>query len=257
MKLNYRTIAPYALIVILLGGMIFLYFKVVRHSTLAEVSSAKRKARSDYQEGRFVDAAFLYQHLVDSLKVDEEPVHINYANAGFLAAGMDSVTYSKQEQSRHNQNDSALSPQKEMLTIAQQEYLKMTGAKNKTIGSVANNQLGIYQLKIEGSSINAEADKEGKLTDSLIRQSLMLFKEALKKDPANDSARYNYELLKMKLNFPEMVYTKAGQLVQRRRYGQAYQLMEAAMKKDSRMRRYEDFAKKVQAIYKIDSLKKI
>jgi Ca-activated chloride channel family protein len=253
MKWNFKAIAPYALIVILLGGVVFIYFEVVRKSQLAEIGSTKRQAKRDYMDGRFVDAAFLYKHLVDSLKIDEEPVHINYANAGFLSAAMDSITYSKQAQSRHNETDSASNPQAQTLGTSQQEYLKLTGAKNKTIGSMANNQLGVYVLKVG----DGQSDETGKVVDSLIRQSLLLFKEALKKDPANDSARYNYELLKMKLNFPEMVYHKAEQLVQRRRYGQAWKLMEAASKKDIRLKKYEDFTKKTQAIYKIDSLKKI
>jgi len=258
MKWNFKVIALYALIVVLLGGIAFLYFAVIRKSQLAEISSAKRQAKSDYMEGRFVDAAFLYKHLVDSLKIDEEPVSINYANAGFLSAGMDTVTFAKQAQSRHQEKtDSSKtgSTQQAVLNRAQQEYLKLTGAKSKVIGSIANNQLGVYVLKTQGST--GESDQTGKVIDSLIRQSLVLFKEALKKDPSNDSARYNYELLKLKLNFPEMVYTKAEQLVQRRRYGQAYKLMESASKKDSRMKRYKDFTNKVQAIYKIDSLKNI
>lgn len=255
MKWNFKTIATYALIVVLLGGIAFLYFGVIRKSQLAEISSAKRQAKRDYIEGRFVDAASLYQHLVDSLKIDEEPVHINYANASFLSAAMDSSVFSKQAQSRHAAADSNSNPQAQILGTAQQEYLRLTGAKNKTIGSMANNQLGIYMLK--AGDTQSESDETGKVIDSLIRQSLVFFKEALKKDPANDSARYNYELLRMKLNFPEMVYNKAEQLIQRRRYGQAYKLMESATKKDSRMKRYKDFTSKVQAIHKIDSLKNI
>jgi len=253
MKWNFKAIAPYALIVLLLGGIAFLYFKVIRKSQLAEISATKRQAKRDYIDGRFVDAASLYKHLVDSLKIEEEPVHINYANAGFLSASMDSVTYSKQGPSRHTPADSNSHPQTAILSTAQQEYLKLTGAKNKNIGSMANNQLGIYILKVGDS----HSDETGKAIDSLIQQSLVLFKEALKKDPTNDSARYNYELLKLKLNFPEMVYNKAEELVQRRRYGQAYKLMEVATKKDSRLNRYKDFTSKVQAIYKIDSLKNI
>lgn len=258
MKLDYKTITAYVLIVVLLGAISLLYFTVIRKSQLAEISSTKRKAKSDYQEGRFVDATFLYKHLVDSLKVDEEPVYINYANAGFLSAKMDSATFYKQSQSRHQESDSVQSSnQQNVLLTAQQGYMKLSGAKNKSIGSMANNQLGVYVLKVDGASDATEKDETGKLADSLIRQSLIHFKEALKRDPSNDSARYNYELLKLKLNFPEMVYNKAEQLVQRRRYGQAYQLMAAATKKDSRMKRYADFTKKIQAVHKIDSLKKI
>lgn len=256
MKWSFKAIVPYALIVVLLGGIAFLYFSVIRKSPLAEISSAKREAKRNYLDGRFVDATLLYQHLVDSLKVDEEPVTINYANAGFLSAGLDSAFFAKQAQSpEKNDSSQTGSAQHVVLNTAQQNYLKLTGAKNNTIASAANNQLGIFILKTQGPP--GESDQTGKVVDSLIRQSLIHFKEALKKDPSNDSARYNYELLKLKLNFPEMVYNMAEQLIQRRRYGQAYKLMEAASKKDSRMKKYEEFTKKVEAVYKIDSLKNI
>ncbi len=257
MKWSFKEIIPGVVIIVLLSGIAFLYFAVIRKSQIAEISSAKRQAKSDYQEGRFVDAAYLYNHLIDSLKIDEEPVTINYANAGFLSAAMDTTLFAKQARSRHqNESDSIkTSTQQSILNRAEQDYLKLTGAKNKSIGSMANNQLGVYVLKVQGPA--SESDQTGKAIDSLIRQSLVHFKEALKRDPSNDSARYNYELLKMKLIFPDLVYNKAEQLVQRRRYGQAYRLMESAAKKDSRMKRYEDFTKKIQAVYKIDSLKNI
>jgi Ca-activated chloride channel homolog len=256
MKFNFQAIVPYLIIITLLCGLTLIYFKVIRKNNLSEISRAKREARNNYQIGRYSEAFPLYQHLVDSLKIDEEPLRINYANAGFLSAATDSVSYIRMQQSRSDSTKTA-PKQSEVLATTQQEYLKLTNAKMKSIGSMADNQLGIYLLKIEGSRIDNEADQTGKATDSLIRKSLLLFKEALKKDPANDSARFNYELLKLKLNFPEMVYTKAEQLVQRRRYGQAYELMESATKKDSRMKRYAEFTKKVQSIAKIDSLKRI
>ena len=66
------------------------------------------------------------------------------------------------------------------LPNASKSYEKLYSSTDKNLRSIAAQQLGIISYK-------ADKDKEKALT---------YFKEALKANPANSEARYNYELLK-------------------------------------------------------------
>lgn len=65
---------------------------------------------------------------------------------------------------------------------AQNAYLSLTSSRNPTLKSVANQQLGVM------------SNRQGKY-----EAALQYFKDALKADPTNDDARYNYEMVKKKL----------------------------------------------------------
>lgn len=67
-------------------------------------------------------------------------------------------------------------------TGALNNYQRLTQSANKKISSVANQQLGVM------------ANNQEKLEESL-----NYFKQALKASPENDEARYNYEIVKKKL----------------------------------------------------------
>ncbi|NOT76655.1 MAG: hypothetical protein HOP08_17140 [Cyclobacteriaceae bacterium] len=67
-------------------------------------------------------------------------------------------------------------------TNAQNSYQSLTTSANPKFRSVANQQLGVLN------------NRNGKFEEAL-----NYFKSALKADPANEEARYNYEMLKKKL----------------------------------------------------------
>lgn len=63
-----------------------------------------------------------------------------------------------------------------------QQYQPLTQSSNSKIRSVAHQQMGVL------------ANRQGKFEEALAS-----FKQALKADPANEDARYNYEMVKKKL----------------------------------------------------------
>jgi len=77
-------------------------------------------------------------------------------------------------------------------TNAQNNYLPLTNSTNPKFRSLANQQLGVM------------ANRTGK-----IEEALSYFKNALKADPANDEARYNYEMVKKKLEEKKKTGRKA------------------------------------------------
>ena len=68
-------------------------------------------------------------------------------------------------------------------TAAISQYQSLTASSNKKIRSLAQQQLGVARNK-----------------QAKFEEALNYFKEAIKADPANNDARYNYELLKRKLD---------------------------------------------------------
>jgi tetratricopeptide (TPR) repeat protein len=68
-------------------------------------------------------------------------------------------------------------------TASLQQYQLLSGSKVKPISSRAYQQLGVMN------------NREGKFEEAL-----NYFKQAIKADPTNDEARYNYEMLKKKLD---------------------------------------------------------
>lgn len=67
-------------------------------------------------------------------------------------------------------------------TQALNAYLPLTQSKNAKLKSVAHQQMGVLN------------NRQGKLEEALTE-----FKQALKTDPTNEDARYNYEMVKKKI----------------------------------------------------------
>lgn len=68
-------------------------------------------------------------------------------------------------------------------TNVSQSYQPLTQSTNSKIRSIAHQQLGVL------------ANQQGKMEEALAN-----FKQALKADPTNEDARYNYEMVKKKLD---------------------------------------------------------
>lgn len=67
-------------------------------------------------------------------------------------------------------------------TLATNSYQQLTQSKNMKLRSIANQQLGVLN------------NREGRFEEAL-----QLLKQSLKADPTNDDARFNYEMIKKKL----------------------------------------------------------
>jgi Ca-activated chloride channel homolog len=128
---------------------------VIDPGKIGKINSIKSEAKEAYLKGDFTTAIEKYRYLKDSLKVNEDEVLLNLANAYFQV------------------NDTINSFQ---------QYQRLTQSSNSKIKTVAHQQMGVL------------ANRQGKFEEALAS-----FKQALKADPANEDARYNYELVKKKL----------------------------------------------------------
>ena len=130
---------------------------------------------------------------------------------------------------------------------AGQIYSRLTTSQDPEIRSVANMQLGV---------VNFQQNK--------IQEALAFFKNSLKANPANDEARYNYELTKKmtqeqqdKQNdndkiepseYAKQLKEQADRLATQNLFGQALQLMQKGLKEDKTVAAYNDYIAKLNDV---------
>jgi len=136
--------------------------------------------------------------------------------------------------------------QKEAATMYYDRLLK---SKDKSIASTANLQLGVLAFENQQQA-----------------QALGYFKNALKANPGNEAARYNYELVKKAMQqdespgqdqtepseFAKKLRRQAEELVRQGRYKEAFQLMQNGLAVDKTVSAYQDFIKRTGDVAEID-----
>ncbi|WP_186756612.1 tetratricopeptide repeat protein [Echinicola salinicaeni] len=154
--------------------------------------------------------------------------------------------------------DLALSYQfNEQQEEAQRKFLELSAAQNKSIASSAANQNGVLHGRNEK-----------------YQEALQAFKTALIKDPNNDIARYNYELLARWLeknedqqkdqeqdenqdqqepsNYAKRMKAQADELVDQFKFGEALDVMNKALEIDETVSHYQEFIKNLGDINEIN-----
>lgn len=126
---------------------------------------------------------------------------------------------------------------------AQQQYQLLTGSLTPVVRSKAHQQLGIMTYR-----------------NKKMEEALNHFKLAVKADRNNMDARYNYEMLKRKLNeknkpskFAEELKAKADALAAQGKFKEAYDLMVKGAEKDKSVLKYYDF---ILRLYEVADINK-
>lgn len=214
-----------------------------RDNDISQVNRLKEEAKDEYFAREFLKAYRLYDLLIDSLQVKDEAAAINYANAAFMSSNILLNGFYGTPGKQPALDDSTLQDLADRSSAA---YEKLTVARNKKIASMASNQLGY-------SAIKAGDVFEKDNTDSVLTAALEHFKNALRTNPANDSARYNYELVKKILLFPETILAQTKALVAEKKYKEAAALLEQAMKRDRRLQQQKELLTRIQTVIRIDT----
>ena len=167
---------------------------------IAKVNRLKKEAKKAMEAQNYRKAIQHYTALIDSLAVDDDNLKMNLANAAYnLSYGLEDRQFLNEAGKPATNNPVAAdtataaggtkSTELKFATIAENKYLELVNSDDKTIASGAYNQRGIIAY------IQSEKEKGGN-KEGLFGQSLAHFKNALRKNSANEAARYNYELLK-------------------------------------------------------------
>jgi tetratricopeptide (TPR) repeat protein len=195
----------------------------------ARINKAKDLAEKAFKQKNYKEALKYYSILTDSFKVSEETVLLNKSHCYF------------------NLNDKAK---------AKESYNNLSHAANKTISSIANQQLG--NLAFEEKNLDLAKN---------------YFKSALKAHPENNEARYNYELVSRLLKkqdenekknqdkkdnkeeppqepslFAKKLKEQAESLAGSYKYSDAYNLMMDGVKKDKSVLYYKEFIDKLKVV---------
>lgn len=230
---------------------------------IAKVNGLKRDARDAMESKNYVAAVLHYIELVDSLNVDDDDLKMNMANAAFnLSYGLENQQFLNEAGEPDTNNPIALDTggvddtQKKFAVIAENKYLELVKSADKTIASSAFNQRGIIAY------IQSEKEKGSNQT-GLFNTSLEHFKNSLRKNPMNEAARYNYELLKKikreqdqqkneddikPSEYAKMMKAKADDLRQQGRFKEAMNTMMEALDKDETTKAYQQFMGKLQKV---------
>lgn len=167
---------------------------------IAKVNRLKKEAKKAMEAQNYRKAILHYTALIDSLAVDDDNLKMNLANAAYnLSYGLEDRQFLNEAGKPATNNPLAAdtataaggteSTELKFAAIAENKYLELVNSDDKTIASGACNQRGIIAY------IQSDQEKSGN-KEGLFEQSLAHFKNALRKNPANEAARYNYELLK-------------------------------------------------------------
>ena len=147
---------------------------------IAKINTLKEQAEDAYTKGDYQSAFESYKMLVDSFKVVDDNVLMNYANSAYSLTGLKGkIDNNNSDSDGSNYADAAMS-----------SYQKLTNSKDKVLKSSAYNQIGVINYQL-GDAVQK--------SDKYLNESLSYFKQSLKSDPGNDNARYNYEIVKKKL----------------------------------------------------------
>ena len=161
---------------------------------IAKSNKLKREASLAYAEGNFQEAITSYQMLLDSMEIKDDRARLNLANAAYVMSyggdnmGLLSEISSGETMIEDTAALNAISGDLKYFDIAESNYKRVKDGSNISLASMANNQLGIIAYKMGEQS----PDEKESFTQSALNN----FKQALLKNPQNDQARYNYELLK-------------------------------------------------------------
>ncbi len=242
MTLNTRLIGPVIALIACVALLVVAYF-FLRDNNIGRANRLKEKARDEYFAREYLSAYKTYRALMDTTSSYGEGVMINYANAAFMSSNILKGGFYGRGQGPAL-SDTILN---QMAQESQLMYSILTNGTDKKIASMAFNQLGYSTVK------GAPAPEENANSDSVFLIALQNFRNALKRNPNNDSARYNYELLKKVLGYPETVMNQTRSLVAQKRYIEAADLLERSMEKDIRLAKQKEYLQRIKAVAGIDT----
>ena len=256
---------------ILLAIPLWGWLHSVAHRNTAREAAWEALAKADYRGG--IEA---YRMMLDSLEMGDDSVgEVQLAlRHVYLLWGME-----RRDSIMATIDVPKENPTREQLekALAQLEALKESGATDH-LGMVVQWDSALLEYQKLGDSPYAPTRSIARNEMGVVlafdneEEALSHFKQALKADPTNESARYNYELLKKYLaqkqeeednsqspNQPEpseyakQLKKQADQWVAKQDYARAAQIMEEGVKKDPTVEHYRSFIDRVSAVAQIEA----
>lgn len=246
-----KFVVYYYLVAVGLSLMIVAYYSI-QDNDVTLANTKKKEARTQYLAAQYRPAFRELKFLRDSLQLSEDALDLNYAHTGFMLSRTDTSGFIKE----HFNTEATIDSSEQVLNKTLIEYLNgldqyrqlSENSSDRRIASLAYNQLGVLTYIFRDIE---QLEKE----EAALGEAAEYFKQALKKDPSNHFARYNYELIRKKIDYSGMIMIRVQSLIRERKYKEARALLKAAIKKDDLVqKKYSDFIQRIETVIQIDSL---
>lgn len=220
-------------------GVVIAGVVMLNKSTLSTINKIKKDAEKAYMKQEF-DAAFDdLKLLLDSLQQKGDEEKTDLAHAGFHLMRFDTTAA---------QDSAAIRKQLEYAESLNHYRDIAAQSQNGALASTAYNQLGVSAVKV--AKPKELADEERTLNEAAA-----YFRSALEKDADNDAARYNYELVRRRIELPEIILAKVKEMVRKRQYKAARNLLKETLQKSPRTKeKFGEIINRIQTIITIDSV---
>jgi hypothetical protein len=239
----------YSILIVFGAGLIALAVMVARNNNITKVNAVNRQARKAYVSANYKGSFHELTYLVDTLNFSNDEAKLDLAHSSYLAIRFDSLQKEPNDSDGTNASGDSTALKNELPYVSGLAYYdSVNGSSDQRLSSIAFNQQGVSTYKLR--DISEESNE-----DQLLTETLGYFKSALEKDPTNEFARYNYELLKKRIQYPEMTMAKVRSLVHQRKYAEARRVLRNALQRDIRMQKnYSDYVQRLDNVISIDSL---
>lgn len=239
---------------VVVAVLVYLAFTLGVTNEAGHSNRLKRTARRAYSEGHYAEAFKELALLADSLGITDDPIILNRAHSGFQLSRRDSNQVLYKVLHEPDKIDSTYREQmaQPLAYAGCFDYYKTLAAtaEDPHLASIALNQLGVISYAYRNQQALEEQEKD-------LNNASSYFREALVEFPENDIARYNYELIRRKIDYPEIVLQRVKSLIAQQRYKEAREYLQQAMQQDGFIKKkYEDYVTRIQHIIMIDSLAK-
>lgn len=196
-------------------------------------------AHNAYHSKEYVETLEQLNILSDSLEVEDDGIQLNIAHTIYHLNGFSGPNGT-------NVTSNADSVFLSRVQSSIYEYNRLWESED-ILASKGYHQAGMvtFKSRVVNNAVAEEAD--------LINSSMDYFKNALRRDPFNEKARYNYEILKKYKEFPEQLMKRVHGLVELRRYVDAYTLLAPYAENDSRFVSHKEYAKRLSDIVNIET----
>jgi tetratricopeptide (TPR) repeat protein len=217
-------------------------------SDVAVYNRSLRDAKKAYAQADYKTTLSKLRYVEDSLRHSSDELKLNLAHSAFLVAKFNASNNIMNDILKKGNLDSLKKQEQEIEAVAYLMYYDTLIKKsaNNSIASIASNQMGVAAVNLQDTNLVDDQEKH-------LNEVIDYFKVAIKKDPSNLDARYNYELIKKKKDFPKRTMEKVKLLVRQHKYQLAYDVLAEAIQKDPRVDKLNSgYLVRLESIMNID-----
>lgn len=237
---TWQRFIPFVLVL----GLGVLVVLLLGKNKISQLNSLRRTANYHLELNQYPEAVQTLNQLQDSIQLHQPPLVLNLGHVGYfqsLRSNPDTLFQDSTYRQWTTFN---------WLQFSKSSYDSLHESDPATYLSAAKNQSGLVLLRI-----NEFEKLRGDSLKRVLTDCAEYFRQAVKADPKNEAARFNYELTLRLIRYPEAMDKELDYLIANRQYQQAYDTLNKAMKRYKLLDSKAETLQKLKIIATIDTLK--